>query len=80
MRVTYQRDGEDRQYNGQFWSARKHVRHTLADTRSEQSRARALRFVAATTCPACGGSGLRPEALAVTFAGRTIAQVERGSP
>ncbi len=75
VRVTYQRDGVDRHYNGQFWSARKHVRHTLADTRSEQSRARALRFVAATTCPVCGGSGLRPEALAVTFAGRSIAQV-----
>ena len=74
VRVTYQRDGQDRQYNGQFWSARRHVRHTLADTRSEQSRARALRFVAATTCPVCGGSGLRREALAVTFAGHSIAQ------
>ncbi|MCW2605916.1 MAG: transporter [Frankiales bacterium] len=74
VRITYQRDGADRHYNGQFWSARQHVRHTLADTTSEQSRARALRFVAATTCPACAGSGLRPDALAVTFAGRTIAQ------
>ncbi|MCU1692216.1 MAG: transporter [Frankiales bacterium] len=74
VRITYQRDGADRHYNGQFWSARKHVRHTLADTRSEQSRARALRFVAATTCPVCSGSGLRPDALAVTFAGHTIAE------
>ncbi|MCW2776473.1 MAG: excinuclease subunit [Frankiales bacterium] len=73
-RITYQRDGAERHYDGQFWSARRHVRHTLADTRSEQSRARALRFVAATTCPACAGSGLRADALAVTFAGCTIAE------
>ena len=74
VRITYQRDGTDRHYNGQFWSARAHVRHTLADTRSESSRVRALRFVAATTCPSCAGSGLRPDALAVTFAGHSIAE------
>ncbi len=28
-------------------------------------------------CPVCGGTGLRPEALAVTFAGRTIAELVR---
>ena len=37
-------------------------------------RRRVLRFVDSVECPVCHGSGLRPEALAVTFAGRTIAE------
>ena len=36
-------------------------------------RRRVLQYVDSIDCPVCGGSGLRPEALAVTFAGRTIA-------
>src|SRR3954454_22313855 len=49
--------------------------HVLADSKSERMRERALRFVVDTPCPDCGGSGLRPEALAATFAGRSIADV-----
>jgi excinuclease ABC subunit A len=33
------------------------------------------RYRGYTTCPACGGARLRPEALAVTVGGRTIAEV-----
>ena len=73
--VEPEADRVDYGYYGKFWSARKHVRHVLANSKSQQMRERALRFVEATVCPACGGSGLRPEALAVTFAGRSIAEV-----
>ena len=73
--IEPERDRVDHGYYGKFWSARKHIRHVLADSKSQQMRERALRFVQATVCPACGGSGLRPEALAVTFAGRSIAEV-----
>ncbi|MFF1713478.1 excinuclease ABC subunit UvrA [Streptomyces sp. NPDC058268] len=62
-------------YYGKFWSARKHVMHVLADSKSQRMRDRAMRFVQGVPCPACGGSGLRPEALAVTFAGRSVAEV-----
>ncbi|MFF1695832.1 excinuclease ABC subunit UvrA [Streptomyces sp. NPDC058257] len=62
-------------YHGKFWSARKHVMHVLADSKSERMRERAMRFVQSVPCPACDGSGLRPEALAVTFAGRSVAEV-----
>ncbi|MFI7382853.1 excinuclease ABC subunit UvrA [Streptomyces sp. NPDC049813] len=62
-------------YHGTFWSARAHVLHVLADSKSERMRERALRFVRSVPCPRCGGSGLTPEALAVTFAGRSIADV-----
>ena len=36
---------------------------------------RVLQFVDSVACPVCDGSGLRPEALAVTFAGRNIAEL-----
>ncbi|MFE8938025.1 excinuclease ABC subunit UvrA [Streptomyces sp. NPDC007872] len=65
----------DHGYQGRFWSARKHVMHVLADSKSERTRERALRFVRSVPCPACHGSGLRPEALAVTFAGRSLAEI-----
>ncbi|MGY2700444.1 excinuclease ABC subunit UvrA [Nocardioides sp. HB32] len=73
--IKPERDRIDYGYHGTFWSARKHVMHVLADSKSERMRERALRFVVDTPCPDCGGSGLRPEALAVTFAGRSIADV-----
>jgi excinuclease ABC subunit A len=65
----------DHGYQGTFWSARKHVMHVLADSKSQKMRDRAMRFVRSVPCPVCHGSGLRPEALAVTFAGRSVAEV-----
>ncbi|GAB3345399.1 excinuclease ABC subunit UvrA [Modestobacter lapidis] len=65
----------DHGYYGKFWSARKHVMHVLANSQSQRMRDRALRFVQSIPCPECHGSRLRPEALAVTFAGRSIAEV-----
>jgi excinuclease ABC subunit A len=68
-------DRNDGQYNGRFWSAKSHVMHTLANSKSENMRDRALRFVQIGPCPVCGGSGLRPDALEVTVAGHTIAEL-----
>jgi excinuclease ABC subunit A len=73
--IKPERDRIDHGYYGKFWSARKHVVHVLADSKSERMRERALRFVEDAPCPECHGSGLRPEALAVTFAGLSIAEV-----
>jgi excinuclease ABC subunit A len=65
----------DYTYKGTFSSARRHVLHTLANTGSPAMRERALRYVETVDCPVCHGARLRPEALAVTFAGATIAQL-----
>lgn len=62
----------DYYYNGTFSSAERHVRHTLANSQSATMRRRVLQYVNTVECGTCGGSGLRPEALTVTFAGRTI--------
>ncbi|MGW6274627.1 ATP-binding cassette domain-containing protein [Streptomyces sp. NPDC055060] len=64
-----------RPYQGTYMSARRHVMKTFSDSKSQTLRAKAERFLASTDCPACGGSRLRPEAMAVTFAGRTIADL-----
>src|SRR3954454_21132095 len=64
-----------RPYQGQYMSAERYVMHTLAETRSASLRQRALRHVETVDCPVCGGQRLRAEALAVTFAGRTIVEL-----
>ncbi|WP_335937402.1 excinuclease ABC subunit UvrA [Streptomyces sp. PTD5-9] len=64
-----------RPYQGTYMSARRYVMHTFADSRSRTLRAKAERFLTSAPCPVCDGSRLRPEALAVRFAGRTIAEL-----
>ncbi|WP_142122705.1 excinuclease ABC subunit UvrA [Arthrobacter sp. SLBN-122] len=73
VEVTPQRDRVAKPYKGRFWSARSYVMHTLLDSKSPAMREKVLRFMETGPCPRCGGTGLRPEALAVTFAGQTIA-------
>ncbi|ELS58367.1 ATP-binding cassette domain-containing protein [Streptomyces viridochromogenes] len=68
-------DRIQRPYQGTYMSARRYVMKTFSDSKSPTLRARAERFLTSAPCPACGGSRLRPEALAVTFAGRTIAEL-----
>ncbi|OMQ15925.1 ABC transporter, partial [Modestobacter sp. VKM Ac-2676] len=59
-------------YEGTYSSARRYVLHTIATTKSEALRRRALQFVETVDCAACDGRRLRPEALAVTVGGRAI--------
>src|SRR3954451_25105097 len=64
-----------RPYQGTYQSARRYVLHTLASTQSATLRRKALQHVEIRPCPVCGGAGLRPEALAVTIAGASIAEL-----
>ncbi|MBV1777810.1 excinuclease ABC subunit UvrA [Paeniglutamicibacter sp. ABSL32-1] len=73
VEVVPQRDRVAKPYKGRFWSARRYVLHTVADSKSESMRAKALQFMETGPCPACSGTGFRPEALAVGFAGLDIA-------
>ena len=75
VEVTPERDRVAKPYKGRFWSARSYVLHTLADSKSNTMRDRVLRFMETGPCPRCSGTGLTSEALAVTFAGRTIAEL-----
>ncbi|MFJ2884473.1 ATP-binding cassette domain-containing protein [Streptomyces sp. NPDC087305] len=68
-------DRIQRPYQGTYMSAHRYVMKTFADTKSPTLRAKAERFLTSTACPLCGGSRLRAESLAVTIAGRTIADL-----
>ncbi|MFJ5547887.1 ABC transporter [Streptomyces sp. NPDC093225] len=68
-------DRIQRPYQGTYMSAHRYVMRTFSDTKSHTLRARAEKFLTSVACPGCGGSRLRPEALAVTFGGRTIAEL-----
>ncbi|MFE1787763.1 ABC transporter [Streptomyces sp. NPDC059525] len=68
-------DRIQRPYQGTYMSAHRYVMRTFSDTRSATLRARAEKFLTDAPCPVCEGRRLRPEALAVTFAGRTIAEL-----
>ena len=69
------RDGLEPSYQGTFMGARKYVLHTFATTQSALMKKRAARYLVDSPCPACHGKRLKPEALAVTFAGHDIGAV-----
>ncbi|MFC7309625.1 ATP-binding cassette domain-containing protein [Streptomyces monticola] len=64
-----------RPYQGTYMSARRYVMKTFAESKSQTLRTRAEQFLESAACAVCGGSRLRPEALAVTFAGHTVAEL-----
>lgn len=66
-------------YRGTFTGARRYVLHTFATTQSALMKKRVARFMAGQVCPACRGKRLKPEALAVKFAGHDIGAVSQMS-
>ncbi|HEX2917527.1 MAG TPA: excinuclease ABC subunit A, partial [Edaphobacter sp.] len=50
-----------------------YLRANLEDTKSEGYREYMMQYMSATTCPRCQGKRLRPESLAVTVNGQSIA-------
>ncbi len=64
-------------YMGTFTGARKYVLQTFANTESPLIKKRVSRYLLASDCPNCGGKRLRPESLAVRFAGLDIAELSR---
>ncbi len=68
---------EEPSYQGTFTSARRYVLSTFATSESALMKRRVSAFLVATDCPDCRGLRLRPEALAVTFAGLTITELAR---
>ena len=66
---------EEPSYMGTFTGARNYVLHTFAHTDSALMKKRVSRYLVNAECATCGGQRLRPEALAVTFAGMNIASI-----
>ncbi|QGZ64638.1 excinuclease ABC subunit UvrA [Paraburkholderia acidisoli] len=64
-------------YQGTFSGARRYVLHTFASTQSALMKKRVSQYMISSDCPACHGKRLKPEALAVTFAGFDIGELSQ---
>lgn len=62
-------------YRGQWRSVERYLRDTVATSKAESSRRRALTHFSVTPCPLCEGHRLGPDALRVTYVGRRIWQL-----
>ncbi|WP_310394673.1 excinuclease ABC subunit UvrA [Hymenobacter sp.] len=64
-------------YMGTFTGVKRHVLHTFATTHSPLMKKRVAQYLLGGDCPTCRGKRLRPESLAVQFAGLDIADMAR---
>ncbi|HRA45685.1 MAG TPA: excinuclease ABC subunit UvrA, partial [Phycicoccus sp.] len=76
VHVKYRnRYGRERSYSTGFEGAVPFVKRRHAETDSEWSRERYEGFMRQVPCPACRGTRLKPETLAVLIGGHNIAQI-----
>jgi excinuclease ABC subunit A len=76
VHVSYQtRAGRDRSYFVTFEGVLPWIERRHAEAGTDGARAACEGFMRESPCPACGGARLRPEILAVTVGGRSIAAV-----
>lgn len=67
--------GDEPSYMSTFVGVKRYVLDTFANSKSERMREKAATFMESVQCPACRGTRLKPDALAVTFEGRDITQI-----
>jgi len=67
--------GRVRNYKTPFEGVIPNLERRYRDTKSEAARAEFEEYMSSSPCPACGGARLRPESLAVTVGGKSIAEV-----
>ena len=76
FRMRYERDGRAYQFVHEIEGVIPRLKRLYRDTQSEEAREFYYgRFFRKDPCPACDGTRLRPEALALTVAGNNIADV-----
>ena len=76
VHISYRtRSGRDRSYFVMFEGVLPWLRRRHAEAESDAEREQYEAFMREAPCPACGGARLRPEVLAVTVQGRSIAEI-----
>src|SRR5699024_894101 len=76
VHVKYRnRFGRERTYSTGVEGVMHFLERRHSDTESDWAKERYEQFMRETPCPACKGARLRPEVLAVTVGGRSIAEV-----
>jgi excinuclease ABC subunit A len=69
--------GHSRWYEAPFEGVIANLQRRYEETQSEYLKAELERYMSDKPCPACGGTRLKPESLAVTVSERNIAQVAK---
>ncbi|MCX7680599.1 MAG: excinuclease ABC subunit UvrA [Anaerolineae bacterium] len=78
IRVRYVgRDGRSHTHLTHFEGVIPNLQRRYQETDSDYVRSKIEEFMTHRPCPACGGARLRPEALAVTVAGKSIHELVR---
>ena len=76
QKFTYEsRSGHSWSYETQFEGVVNNLQRRYTETSSDYVKEEIEKFMSATTCKTCKGARLKPEALAVTFAGANIHEV-----
>ena len=76
VHVKYKnRYGRVRNYSTGFEGVKPFIERRHAETDSDYSREKYEAFMRETPCPACSGTRLKPEVLAVTLGGKNIAEI-----
>jgi excinuclease ABC subunit A len=69
------RGGKTWEYRASFEGVVNNLQRRYSETSSEYVKEEIEKFMSASVCPACKGARLKPEALAVTIAERSIAEL-----
>ena len=76
VHVRYRnRYGRERSYYTSFEGVIPYLERRHSEAETDTSRERYEGYMREVPCPACGGARLKPESLAVTLGGRTIAEI-----
>ena len=76
LTVTYlNRFGRERSYDAKFEGAIPYIKRRYAEAETDNARDRYEGYLRAVPCPGCQGRRLKPLVLAVSIAGRNIAEV-----
>ena len=76
LKIEYQSNsGESRFYETHFHGVIPSLQKRLQETSSDYIRGKLEEFMSVRPCPTCHGKRLRPEALAVTIAGKNIYEI-----
>ena len=76
IKIEYQSNaGESRFYETHFHGVIPSLQKRLQETSSDYIRGKLEEFMSVRPCPTCHGKRLRPEALAVTIAGKNIYEI-----
>ncbi|HLZ29161.1 MAG TPA: excinuclease ABC subunit UvrA [Chloroflexota bacterium] len=74
--LTYaSKSGRSREYRAQYEGIIPNIERRFKETESEFIREELAKYMSPRPCPTCKGARLKPEVLAVTIAGRNIAEV-----